>query len=110
MSLFKYFKPEYYRCKRALKIINEAISIYKVNDLRRNRYLCVCFKKAYFSIYHECTSISKIQSIIPEFNCKYLTGRDRSDDTVWWPFTDTKSRLNALNKLRSLYKDKIAKL
>lgn len=110
MSLFKYFKPKYYKYKKALRIINEAIDIYKVNNSNINRFLCRCIKKAYFNIYHKEINTSEIQSIIPEFNCKYLKGYNRSKDEVCSPYEDVESRFESLNKLRNLYIDKIAKL
>ena len=80
------------RAKKAyLKFIKEGIHL----------GLCVRIKnelnKEGFKVYFP----SVIHSYIPEFESKFLGGNTYT--IYWWPISDTKSRIAALNKLIKLY-------
>ena len=98
--LFKYFKPRYWELKRILSDIKKAKKLI-LNG--RHNYLCLAFG----SVDDRYLVSSNIAKYIPEFNPIFLTGIGRSYGHAWWPARDKASRIEALEKLITIYEQKI---
>lgn len=98
--LFKYFKPRYWELRRILSDIKEAKELI-LN--KKHDYLCLAFAEVndrYFAG-------SEVAKYIPEFNPIFLTGEGKFYCRPWWPTEDRTARLEALDRLIAIYKQKI---
>lgn len=83
--------------------------------------LYIAYKKLYYHKSTLCDTLSyslyictskfisylNVINFIPEFNSKFLVGREISDTKEWWNINDKTSRLEALTKLIDIYTLKI---
>lgn len=98
--LFKYFKPRYWELRRILLDIKEAKELILNGQCD---FLCYAFREVNDRYY--CGS--EVAMYIPEFNPFFLTGQGNYYGCPWWPIEDRTSRLEALDKLIAIYKQKI---
>ena len=85
-----------------VRILKRAKKAY-IRDIKSsdNWGLCVKILHALHSQGFDGWIIPNLNSYIPGFNADFLGGND--DDLYWWPISDTKSRIEALDKLIKLY-------
>lgn len=93
----------------------------KLSDEDIIEVLYIAYKKLYYHKSTLCDALSyslyictskfisylNVINFIPEFNSKFLVGREISDTKEWWDINDKTSRLEALTKLIDIYTLKI---
>lgn len=99
-QLFKYFKPRYWELKRILSDIKKAKKVFISG---KHNYLCLAFAEVNVRYFVG----SDIAKYIPEFNPIFLTGIDRPYGHAWWLTWDSISRIAALDKLITIYEQKV---
>ena len=91
--MIKYLIKEYRR-RRILRDIKNAKRCYQISDAE---FMCIAFKRINIKYRNK-----PINSIIPEFDRKFLNA-EYKDSSVWWPYQDRESRIKAFDKLIEVY-------
>lgn len=103
-SLIKYFCSDYWRLRSILKDIKKAKLIFERGDCSS---MCTAFAWVDYHRYCKEGRVSTVSDYIPEFNPKNLGVKRITKDGFWWERKDKDSRINAFNKLISIYENKI---
>lgn len=93
-------KPRGYDPKLALSVLITAKAYYEHRPAFLWSGMCVYMLRAYRDLTKNDPSYNTLTKLIPEFNYKFLGGRN---SFYWWDIEDSKSRLKAFDKLIELY-------
>ena len=97
--------------RKEIKLIIEYIKFakkYYIKCVNNGTYIgmCLAFNHADLSKQYYDKDISI--ELIPEFNSKFLNGN--GNEPYWWILKDSKSRIDAFDKLIKTYKNKLKEL
>ena len=104
-----FFNKEKYRIYKILCWIRDAKKQYTKKRSRIRCGLCSSLLETvsrYFSL-NIYGPERGIQLIIPEYTPEFFNVERSKVDGYWWPLDDVQSRINALDKLIQVYKDKL---
>lgn len=91
--------------------ILEVLKLAKERYMNRNLEIgmCCCIHTSLCRILNKpfISDYEYLSKYIPEFNPEFLNGNLKH--VYWWPVTDTKSRIEAFDKLISIYENKNSK-
>ena len=97
--------------RKEIKLIIEYIKFakkYYLKCVNNGTYIGMCLAFNHASLNDRYYNKHITYRLIPEFNPKFLNGN--GNEPYWWLLKDSKSRINAFDKLINLYKTKIKEL
>lgn len=94
------YRPKGYDPKLALSVLILAKSFYENKSTFIRSGMCAYMYRAYLERTKKYPSITDLITLIPEFNYKFLGGKN---GYYWWDIEDSKSRLKAFDKLIEIY-------
>ena len=94
--------------RKEIKLIIKYIKFakkYYIKCINNNTYIGMCLAFNHASLNKQYCDKYRIIKHIPEFNAKFLNGN--SNEAYWWRLKDTKSRIEAFDKLIKVYENKL---
>lgn len=112
-KILNHIKHLVYRRKqrKEIKLIIEYIKFakkYYLKCINDGTYIGMCLAFNHANLNKRYYNKHITYRLIPEFNSKFLNGN--GNEPYWWPLKDSKSRINAFDKLIKVYKTKIKEL
>ena len=112
-KILNHIKHLVYRRKqrKEIKLIIEYIKLakkYYLKCINDGTYIGMCLAFNHASLNKRYYNKDITYRLIPEFNSKFLNGN--CNEPYWWILKDSKSRIDAFNKLIKVYKTKIKEL